>query len=40
MSMGIDAIIHHARLDFGVLLLPRPGRKSDLASIVRTALIG
>jgi CheY-like chemotaxis protein len=33
-----NAIIHHGRLDSGVLLLAKPYRKSDLASMVRTAL--
>ena len=33
-----DAIFHHGRLDPGVLLLPKPYRKSDLARMVRTAL--
>ena len=35
-----NAIIHHGRLDSGVLLLAKPYRKSDLASMVRTALAG
>ena len=35
-----NAIIHHGRLDAGVLLLPKPYRKSDLAGMVRTALGG
>jgi CheY-like chemotaxis protein len=33
-----DAIIHHGRLDFGVLLLAKPYRKSDLARMIRRAL--
>jgi CheY-like chemotaxis protein len=33
-----NAIVHHGRLDPGVLLLPKPYRKSDLARMVRTAL--
>jgi CheY-like chemotaxis protein len=33
-----NAIVHHGRLDPGVLLLGKPYRKSDLAQIVRTAL--
>jgi PAS domain S-box-containing protein len=33
-----NAIIHHGRLDSGVLLLAKPYRKSDLASMVRRAL--
>ncbi|HEY2137305.1 MAG TPA: PAS domain S-box protein [Xanthobacteraceae bacterium] len=32
------AIVHHGRLDPGVLLLAKPYRKSDLARMVRTAL--
>ena len=33
-----DAIVHHGRLDPGVLLLAKPYRKSDLARMVRIAL--
>ena len=33
-----DAIIHHGRLDPGVLLLAKPYRRSDLARIIRLAL--
>ena len=33
-----EAIIHHGHLDDGVLLLPKPYRKSDLAQMIRTAL--
>jgi PAS domain S-box-containing protein len=33
-----DAIIHHGRLDEGVLLLAKPYRKSDLAAMIRKAL--
>jgi PAS domain S-box-containing protein len=33
-----NAIIHHGRLDAGVLLLAKPYRKSDLASMIRRAL--
>ncbi len=33
-----NAIVHHGRLDQGVLLLPKPYRKSDLARMVRQAL--
>jgi signal transduction histidine kinase len=33
-----SAIFHHGRLDPGVLLLPKPYRKSDLDRMVRTAL--
>jgi PAS domain S-box-containing protein len=35
-----NAIIHHGRLDPGVLLLPKPYRKADLARMVRQALAG
>jgi PAS domain S-box-containing protein len=35
-----DAIIHHGRLERGVLLLPKPYRKSDLARMIRQALAG
>jgi len=35
-----DAIIHHGRLDSGVLLLPKPYRKSELAHMIRRALEG
>jgi PAS domain S-box-containing protein len=34
-----NAIVHHGRLDPGVLLLAKPYRKSDLARMVRTALV-
>ena len=33
-----NAIVHHGRLDAGVLLLPKPYISSDLARIIRTAL--
>lgn len=33
-----NAIIHHGRLDFGVLLLVKPYRKLDLARMLRVAL--
>ena len=33
-----NAIVHHGRLDFGVLLLTKPYRKSDLARLIRLAL--
>ena len=33
-----DAIIHHGRLDSGVLLLAKPYRKADLARMIRRAL--
>jgi PAS domain S-box-containing protein len=35
-----DGIIHHGRLDPGVLLLPKPYRKADLARMLRLALAG
>jgi CheY-like chemotaxis protein len=33
-----NAIVHHGRLDAGVLLLGKPYRKTDLARMVRVAL--
>jgi PAS domain S-box-containing protein len=33
-----DAIMHHGRLDRGMMLLSKPYRRSDLARMVRTAL--
>jgi hypothetical protein len=33
-----NAIVHHGRLDAGVLLLAKPYRKSDLVRLIRTAL--
>jgi PAS domain S-box-containing protein len=33
-----NAIVHHGRLDYGVLLLAKPYRKSDLARMIRAAL--
>lgn len=33
-----DAILHQGRLDPGVLLLPKPFRKADLARMIRVAL--
>jgi PAS domain S-box-containing protein len=33
-----DAIVHHGRLDPGVLLLPKPYRRADLAHMIRRAL--
>jgi FixJ family two-component response regulator len=33
-----DIIVHHGRLDRGVLLLGKPYRKSDLAKMIRQAL--
>jgi CheY-like chemotaxis protein len=35
-----NAIIHHGRLDPGVLLLAKPYRKSDMAGMIRKALAG
>ena len=35
-----NAIIHHGRLDEGVLLLAKPYRKSDMALMIRKALAG
>jgi PAS domain S-box-containing protein len=35
-----NAIVHHGRLDRGVLLLAKPYRKSQLARMVRSALTG
>jgi CheY-like chemotaxis protein len=35
-----NAIIHHGRLDSGVLLLAKPYRKSDMANMIRKALAG
>ena len=34
-----NAIVHHGRLDPGVLLLSKPYRKSDLARLIREALL-
>lgn len=34
-----EAIIHHGHLDAGVLLLAKPYRKSDLARMIRAALV-
>lgn len=33
-----NAIVHHGRLDAGVLLLAKPYRKPELARMIRTAL--
>ncbi|MET0676746.1 MAG: response regulator, partial [Bradyrhizobium sp.] len=33
-----NAIVHHGRLDSGVLLLAKPYRKSELAKMIRLAL--
>ena len=35
-----NAIMHHGRLDSGVLLLAKPYRKSEMARMIRTALAG
>jgi DNA-binding NarL/FixJ family response regulator len=35
-----SAIVHHGRLDEGLLLLMKPYRKSQLAKMVRQALRG
>jgi PAS domain S-box-containing protein len=35
-----NAIVHHGRLDSGVLLLAKPYRKSELARMIRQALAG
>jgi len=35
-----NAIIHHGRLDPGLLLLPKPYRRDDLARMIRTAIDG
>jgi hypothetical protein len=35
-----NAIVHHGRLDPGVLLLAKPYRNAELASMVRKALTG
>jgi PAS domain S-box-containing protein len=35
-----NAIIHHGRLDSGILLLAKPYRKSDMATLIRKALAG
>jgi hypothetical protein len=35
-----NSIVHHGRLDQGVLLLTKPYRKGQLAQIVRQALQG
>jgi hypothetical protein len=35
-----NAIVHHGRLDYGVLLLAKPYRKSELARMIRQALGG
>jgi hypothetical protein len=34
-----NAIVHHGRLDAGVLLLPKPYLSSDLARMLRVALV-
>ena len=35
-----NAIVHHGRLDPGVLLLSKPFRATELARMVRTAMAG
>jgi hypothetical protein len=35
-----NAIVHHGRLDPGVLLLAKPYRNADLAGMIRRALGG
>ena len=35
-----NAVIHHGRLDSGILLLAKPYRKSDMAAMIRKALAG
>jgi CheY-like chemotaxis protein len=35
-----NAIVHHGRLDPGVMLLSKPYRKSQLAKSIRDALTG
>jgi DNA-binding NarL/FixJ family response regulator len=35
-----NAIVHHGRLDPGVLLLAKPYRKADLARMIRIAIDG
>jgi len=35
-----NAILHHGRLDEGVLLLAKPYRKPELARMIRVALAG
>jgi CheY-like chemotaxis protein len=35
-----EAILHHGHLEPGVLLLPKPYRKSDLAHMIRAAIDG
>jgi hypothetical protein len=35
-----NAIVHHGRLDPGVLLLAKPYRKADLARMIRMAIDG
>jgi hypothetical protein len=34
-----ETIMHHGHLDAGVLLLAKPYRKSDLARMIRAALV-
>jgi YesN/AraC family two-component response regulator len=35
-----NAIVHHGRLDPGVLLLAKPYRKADLARMIRKTVAG
>jgi hypothetical protein len=35
-----NAIVHHGRLDPGVLLLTKPYRRSQLAKMISLALVG
>jgi hypothetical protein len=35
-----ESIVHHGRLDAGVLLLAKPYRKPELARMIRVALNG
>ena len=38
VAIAKNAIVHHGRLDPGVLLLVKPYRKADLARMIRTAI--
>jgi hypothetical protein len=40
MASDAGLIIHHGRLDAGVLPLAKPYRKSDMARMIRKALAG
>ena len=37
-AMNSHQLVHHGRLDSGVLLLAKPYRKSELARMIRLAL--